>query len=87
MGKTRASPSTDDLPSPDTKRWVIHRKVVLVMAVHQGTITRDEVCRIYNISTEEFLNWERLLGMHGKAGLRVTQVKKYRDPRPTGEDG
>ena len=78
MGPARRLPSGDDLPSPDTKRWVIHRKAAVVMAVHNGSISRDEVCRIYNISIEEFLNWERLLGMHGPRGLRVTRAQNYR---------
>ena len=26
--------------------------------------------------------WERLLGMHGPAGLRVTRVQQYHDPKP-----
>ena len=82
MGAARRLPSTDYLPPPDTKRWVITRKAAVVAAVHNGKISRDEVCRIYNISAEELLNWERLLGMHGPAGLRVTQVQKYRGPKP-----
>ena len=82
MGAARRSPASDDLPPPDTKRWVIHRKAAVVAAVHNGKISRDEVCRIYNISAEEFLNWERLLGVHGPAGLRVTRTQQYRDPKP-----
>jgi len=81
MGAARRLPGTDDLPPPDTKRWVIHRKAAVVAAVHNGKISRDEVCRIYNISVEELLDWERLLCMHGPAGLRVTQVQKYRGPK------
>jgi len=82
MGAARSLPATDDLPPPDTKRWVIHRKAVVVPAVHSGKIRGDEVCRIYNISAEEFLNWERLLGKHGPAGLRVTRTQQYRGPKP-----
>ena len=82
MGLARRLPSGDDLPPPDTKRWVIHRKAAVVMAVHKGSISRDEVCRIYNISIEEFHNWEQLLGLHGPAGLRVTQAQKYRVAKP-----
>jgi hypothetical protein len=53
-----------------------------VLAVHNDSINRDEVCRIYNILIEEFLNWERLPGIHGPAGLRVTRVQQYRGPKP-----
>src|SRR5262249_10813459 len=75
-------PNVEDLPPPRSSRWTIWRKAAVVAAVHNGTISRDEVCRIYNISTEEFLNWERLLGTHGPAGLRVTRAQKYRGPKP-----
>jgi len=83
MGAAPHLPVTDDLPSPDTKRWVIHRKAAVVAAVHKGTISRDDACRIYKISAEELLNWEQLLGMHGPAGLRVTQAQRYRGPKLT----
>jgi len=72
-----------DLPSPDTERWVIQRKAAVVEAVRKGVISLDEACRRYNISTEEFLNWQRLVDMHGVAGLRVTQAQKYRGPKRT----
>ena len=83
MGTASRLPNIDDLPSPDTNRWTIWRKAAVVTAVHKGAISRDEVCRIYSISTEEFLNWEHLLGVHGPPGLRVTLGRKYRDPKST----
>jgi len=72
-----------DLPPPDTERWVIQRKAAVVEAVRKGVISLEEACRRYSISTEEFLNWQRLVEMHGVAGLRVTQAKKYRGPKRT----
>ena len=82
MSEASRLPTIDDLPPPDTQRWVINRKAAVVMAVHKGAISRDEVCRIYNISAQEFLNWERLLGIHGPAGLRATRTQQYRGPKP-----
>ena len=75
-------PAVAVLPSPDAKRWSTHQKTAVVLAAHNGSISRDEICRIYNISIEEFLNWERLLGIHGPAGLKVRRAQQYRDPRP-----
>jgi len=72
------SPRIGQLPPPDTKRWVINRKAAVVWAVHHGTITLDHACHLYNISTEEFLNWQRLLERHGVPGLRVLQAQQYR---------
>jgi hypothetical protein len=68
-----------DLPSPDTKRWVVRRKAVVVHAVRSGAITLQEACRRYRLSVEEFLAWQRAIERHGIPGLRVTRLQIYRD--------
>lgn len=70
----------DDLPPPDTKRWVIRRKAEVVAGVRSGLLTLEEACTRYTLSTEEFLSWERLIDRHGVRGLRATRVQQYRDP-------
>ncbi len=70
--------SIDDLPPPNTKRWVIRRKAEVVAAVRSGVISLDEACRRYTLSIEEFLTWQRLIDSHGLAGLRVTRLQDYR---------
>ena len=70
--------SIDDLPPPNTKRWVIRRKAEVVAAVRGGIISLDEACRRYTLSIEEFLTWQRLIDSHGMAGLRVTRLQDYR---------
>ena len=72
-----------DLPPPDTKRWVIRRKAVIVNAVRTGVISLEEVCRQYELSEEEFLAWERAIDTHGLPGLRVTRLQIYRDNPPS----
>jgi hypothetical protein len=75
----------NELPSPDTKRWVVRRKAVVVQAVRNGMISLQEACRRYNLSVEEFLAWQRAIERHGIPGLRVTRLQIYRDtdePRP-----
>lgn len=77
-----------ELPSPDTKRWVVRRKAVVVDAVRSGRISLDEACRRYNLSIEEFRAWERAIDSHGVPGLRVTRLQIYRTtspPRLTGQ--
>ena len=69
----------DDLPPPNTKRWVIRRKAEVVNAVRKGVISLDEACRRYTLSIEEFLSWQRLIDSHGLAGLRVTRLQDYRE--------
>ena len=68
-----------ELPSPDTKRWVVRRKAVVVQAVRAGMISLQEACRRYNLSVEEFLAWQRAIERHGIPGLRVTRLQIYRD--------
>lgn len=68
----------DDLPPPDTKRWVIRRKAQVVLAVRGGLLTLEEACERYNLSVEEFLSWQRMIDRHGLPGLRVTRIQEYR---------
>jgi hypothetical protein len=68
-----------ELPSPDTKRWVVRRKAVVVQAVRNGMISLQEACRRYNLSVEEFLAWQQAIERHGIPGLRVTRLQIYRD--------
>jgi hypothetical protein len=68
-----------DLPPPDTKRWIARRKASVVAAVRSGAITREEACRRYGLSLEEFDTWHRAVETHGTLGLRVTRLQIYRD--------
>lgn len=70
--------SINDLPPPDTKRWVIRRKAEVVAGVRAGLITIEEACERYTLSIEEFLSWQRLIDKHGVRGLRATKVQDYR---------
>ena len=70
--------SLDSLPAPETKRWVIRRKAVVVAAVRAGVISLEDACRRYTLSIEEFLAWQRLVDSHGLPGLRVTRLQDYR---------
>lgn len=87
-GRRSGTAIDTELPSPDTKRWVVRRKAVVVEAVRGGRISLDEACRRYNLSVEEFRAWERAIDSHGVPGLRVTRLQIYRTtspPRLTGQ--
>lgn len=71
--------TAQQLPPPDTKRWVARRKAVVVQAVHDGVITLQEACRRYTLSVEEFVAWQRAIERYGVPGLRVTRLQIYRD--------
>ena len=72
--------SLDDLPPPNTKRWVIRRKAEVVAAVRGGLLTLEEACARYSLSMEEFLAWQRAIDRHGLRGLRATRTQQYRQP-------
>ena len=74
----------DDLPPPETKRWVIRRKAEVVAGVRNGLISLEEACNRYKLSVDEFLSWQRLIDEHGVRGLRTTRLQQY---RRTPEDG
>jgi Protein of unknown function (DUF1153) len=73
---------SDDLPPPNTQRWVVRRKAAVITAVRGGHITLEEALRRYNLTEEEYRSWERAFDEHGLAGLRSTRLQQYRGPRP-----
>jgi hypothetical protein len=68
----------DDLPPPDTERWVIRRKAEVVTGVRTGLLSLEEACGRYYLSVEEFLSWQRMIDAYGMRGLRTTQLQQYR---------
>jgi hypothetical protein len=68
---------TDELPSPDTKRWVVRRKAAVVAAVQAGRITLGEALSRYQLTQEEYRSWERAFEQHGLDGLRATGFPRY----------
>jgi hypothetical protein len=73
---------SDDLPPPNTRRWVVRRKAAVVTAVRAGRITLEDALRRYQLTEEEYRSWERAFEQHGLAGLRSTRLQQYRGPRP-----
>ena len=70
--------SIEDLPPPDTKRWVIRRKESVIYAVQAKIMSLDDACERFGISSEKFESWQRFIQRHGIGGLRVTRLWKYR---------
>lgn len=68
----------DDLPPPETKRWVARRKAEVVAAVQAQLLSLEEACKRYNLSMEEFMGWEAAIDKHGLGGLRVTRIQDFR---------
>jgi hypothetical protein len=67
-----------ELPSL-SERWSPRRKAAVIEAVRGGWVPIEEVCRLYNLSIDEFLAWERDIDRNGVPGLRSTRYQIYRD--------
>lgn len=67
-----------ELPPPDVKRWTFRRKAAVVTAVVNNLLTREEACRRYQLSEEEFVSWQQAFESHGLPGLRSTRLQQYR---------
>jgi hypothetical protein len=65
-----------------SKRWTVRRKAAVVEAVRGGWVPIEEVSRLYNLSVDEFLAWERDIDRNGVPGLRTTRYQIYRDTDP-----
>jgi hypothetical protein len=63
---------------PSIVRWSPQRKASVVEAVRSGLIGLDEACRRYQLSAEEFREWQQALKVHGIGGLSVARSKYYR---------
>ena len=69
-----------DLPSPNTKRWVMRRKAEIVVAVCGGLLSLDEACNRYTLNYDEFRSWQRRLDRFGLGGLSTMRTQFYRNP-------
>ena len=79
-GKDRSGNAFGRMPKLPSvrKRWTVRRKAAVIEAVRRGRLSLDQVCRIYTLSLEEFLAWERDMDRYGVPGLRVTRYQIYR---------
>lgn len=78
IGPTGVPLTLDDLPPPNTERWVIRRKAEVVAAVRGGLLSLDDACSRYRLTSEEFLAWQQSIDRHGMQGLRTTRIQQYR---------
>ncbi len=69
-----------DLPSEKTRRWVASRKAAVVRAVEYGLISQKDALERYQLSEEEFAEWQTAVIQHGEAALKATTLQHYRQP-------
>lgn len=68
----------EKLPPRGCTRWVPRRKAEVVAAVRGGLLTMGQACARYNLTHEEFAEWQRAIDRCGIPGLRITQASRYR---------
>lgn len=81
VGPDGAMLTRDDLPSPETRRWVARRKAAVVAAVTGGMISPEEACDRWGLSDEELESWCEATARHGVNALRTTALQRYRSTR------
>lgn len=67
--------SAADLPPPETRRWVVSRKLAVVRGVVHGLISEAEALKRYGLSEEEFREWVQALMRDGAEGLKATNAR------------
>ena len=78
-GKMVHSPipvSFSDLPPKNLKRWSWTIKAKVVLAVRQGTVTTQYLRDFYNISLDEFFEWDRGYAEGGPQGTKVANHRR-----------
>jgi hypothetical protein len=81
IGPTGQPLTLEDLPPPDTVRWVVRRKAELIAAIRGGLISLEDACQRYELSREEVESWAASLEKFGVRGLRTTKLQLYHDRR------
>ena len=71
-----------DLPPKNTRRWVASRKAVVVAAVQNGLIDREEAMRMYGLSEEELDSWCAAMAEFGVGALKTTALQRFRISEP-----
>ena len=72
----------ENLPPPNTARWVPRKKAEIVAAVQGGLLSLSEACDRYALTLEEFTAWQDAIDLFGLQGLRLTHSRGYRQARP-----
>jgi hypothetical protein len=67
-----------ELPLPG-QRWTVRRKAAVVVALRGGWVPVEDVSRLYDLSADEIVAWERDLDRYGVHGLRSTRLQIYRN--------
>jgi hypothetical protein len=67
-----------DLPPSHERRWGPRKKARVVAAVENGLLSFNEARRLYRLSVDEFVSWQRALHANGVQGLRTLRSRLSR---------
>lgn len=70
-----------NLPPRETRHWLPRHKAAVVAAVGSATISLQEACQRYGLTTEEFLSWKETITRCGIDGLKATPRERRSAPR------
>jgi hypothetical protein len=68
-----------DLPPPETRRWVVSRKLAVVRGVAYGLISEGDALKRYGLSEEEFQQWVQAVMRDGAEGLKATSQRTAKE--------
>ena len=78
IGPSGSKLTLNDLPPPDTARWIPRKKAEIVAAVRGGLLSLEDARERYALTLEEFSAWQDSIDHFGLRGLRMTHTRKYR---------
>jgi len=61
----------------------VRTKEAVILAIRDGTVSREQACARYAISPEELAGWDAAYRQHGKPGLSATKGKKGEAQAPS----
>jgi hypothetical protein len=65
-----------DLPLGKPGRWTPRLKAAVILAIRNKVISIWDACERYDLSAEEFAQWERNLDRFGVSGLQMKQTDR-----------
>ena len=65
-----------NLPDSQTVRWVMRRKMEVLIAVRSGLLNINDACTRYGISMEELLSWKSAMDRFGPVGLHALRLRR-----------
>jgi hypothetical protein len=56
----------------------VSHKAEVIEALREGSLSFEEACTRYGLTTDEIVSWRRAYGCHGLNGLKAMKVQMYR---------